>query len=66
LGWTLISRGSLAEGEAMLASAESRLLATLGPHDDATRQAAERLAEYYRSRRRDAEADRVLASLTPR
>jgi len=63
LGWTLISRGSFAEGEPLLASAESRLLAALGPHDDAVRQAANRLAEYYRSHRRDAEADRVLSSL---
>jgi serine/threonine protein kinase len=66
LGWTLISRGNFAEGEALLAPAQSQLLAALGPRDETARQAAHRLAEYYRSHRRDAEADRVLASIAPR
>jgi hypothetical protein len=66
LGWTLIARGSFAEGEALLAAAQPRLLAALGPNDEAVRQAAHRLAEYYRNHRRDAEADKVLASLVPR
>jgi serine/threonine protein kinase/tetratricopeptide (TPR) repeat protein len=66
LGWTLIARGKFAEGEALLRPAQARLLAALGPHDEAARQAGRRLAEYYRSHRRDAEADQVLASLAPR
>jgi hypothetical protein len=66
LGWTLISRGNFAEGEALLAAAQARLLAALGPHDDAARQAAQRLAEYYHAHRRDAEADQVLAAIAPR
>jgi serine/threonine protein kinase/tetratricopeptide (TPR) repeat protein len=66
LGWTLIARGNFTDGEAMLASAQARLLAALGPNDDAARQAARRLAEYYHSRRRDAEADKVLAPFSPR
>jgi serine/threonine protein kinase/Tfp pilus assembly protein PilF len=63
LGWTLIRREKFAEGEPLLAAATARLLASLGPHDDAARQAAEHLAEYYRAHRREAEAQRVLASL---
>jgi hypothetical protein len=62
LGWTLIKEGKFAEGEPMLTDARARLLAAVGPHDDATVQASRRLAEYYRDHQRDAEAAKVLAT----
>jgi serine/threonine protein kinase/Tfp pilus assembly protein PilF len=64
LGWTLIKEGKFAEGERMLTEARSRLLAAVGPRDDATVQASRRLAEYYRDHQRDAEAAKVLATTT--
>ena len=61
LGWALIKNDRAAEGEPMLVNARTRLLATVGAADPATQLATARLAEYYRSRHRDAEADEVLA-----
>jgi serine/threonine protein kinase len=62
LGWVLIKHDKAAEGEPMLAAARTRLSASLGPMNPATQQATARLAEYYRTHHRDAEADRVLAA----
>ena len=61
LGWALIKNDRAAEGEPMLVNARTRLLATVGASDPATQLATARLAEYYRSRHRDAEAMKVLA-----
>ena len=61
LGWALIKNDRAAEGEPMLVNARTRLLATVGAADPATQLATARLAEYYRSRHRDAEATKVLA-----
>lgn len=61
LGWALIKSDKAAEGEPMLEAARARLLTTVGAANPATRLATARLAEYYRSRHRDAEAARVLA-----
>jgi eukaryotic-like serine/threonine-protein kinase len=65
LGWALITDGKVAEGEPILVAARARLLATVGPHDDATREATARLVEYYRSRHRDAEAVQVRGANKP-
>ena len=62
LGWTLIKRDRTAEGEPMLVAARARLLATVGAQHPATQDASARLAEYYRTHHRDAEAAQVLAS----
>ena len=62
LGWALIARDQAAEGEPMLLAARSKLLTTVGPRHPATQQATARLAEYYRTHHRDAEAARVLAA----
>lgn len=61
LGWTLIERGQAAEGEPMLVAALKRLRATAGTQDPATQDATARLAQYYQSHHRDAEAAQVLA-----
>jgi len=61
LGWALIKSDEAAEGEPMLVNARARLLATVGARDPATQLATVRLAEYYRSRHRDADANKVLA-----
>jgi hypothetical protein len=61
LGWALIKNDKAAEGEPMLEAARSRLLSTVGAANPATQLATARLAEYYRSRHRDAEAIKVLA-----
>jgi serine/threonine protein kinase/tetratricopeptide (TPR) repeat protein len=61
LGWALIKSDKAAEGEPMLVAARARLLATVGPTHPATQLATARLAEYYRSRHRDADAIKVLA-----
>ena len=60
LGWALIKSDRADEGEPMLVNARARLLATVGASDPATQSATARLAEYYRSRHRDAEATKVL------
>jgi tetratricopeptide (TPR) repeat protein/tRNA A-37 threonylcarbamoyl transferase component Bud32 len=62
LGYALIARDRAAEGEAMLVAARGRLLATVGANHPATQQATAWLVDYYRSRRRDADAARVLAA----
>jgi serine/threonine protein kinase/tetratricopeptide (TPR) repeat protein len=64
LGWALIEAGKFAEGEPMLTDARARLLAAVGPHDEATLQASRRLAEYYRAHQRAAEAEKILATTT--
>jgi tetratricopeptide (TPR) repeat protein len=61
LGWLLIKREKYLEGEPMLVAARARLLASVGTHHLATREATDRLAEYYRSRHRDAEAAQLIA-----
>jgi serine/threonine protein kinase/tetratricopeptide (TPR) repeat protein len=66
LGWVLIARGKFAEGEALLTAGQAALLANLGPHDEATQYATERLAAYYRAHHRDDEADKTLASIAIR
>ena len=66
LGWVLIKREKYSEGEPMLIAARSRLLASVGAHHPATQEATDRLAEYYRSRHRDAEAMQVLADSAKR
>ncbi len=60
LGWLLIASDKAAQGEPMLVAARSKLLSTVGPKHPATQQATARLAEYYRTHHRDAEAARVL------
>jgi hypothetical protein len=62
LGWELILRGNAAAGEPMLVAARNRLIATVGPSHAATEWASARLAEYLKTRHRDAEAAQVLAS----
>jgi hypothetical protein len=62
LAWALIEGGKSAEGEPMLLAARQRLIIALGSQHEASRQAGTRLAQYYRSRHRDAEAARVLAA----
>jgi hypothetical protein len=66
LGWTLIKRDKSQEGEPMLVAARTRLLATVGAGHPATREATERLIEYYRARHRDADAAQVLAGIDKR
>ncbi len=66
LGWTLIKRDKSQEGEPMLVAARARLLATVGAGHPATREATERLIEYYRSRPRAADAAQVLAGTDKR
>jgi serine/threonine protein kinase/tetratricopeptide (TPR) repeat protein len=61
LGWELILRGNAAEGEPMLVAARNQLIATVGASHAATQWASARLADYLRSRHRDAEAAQVLA-----
>jgi eukaryotic-like serine/threonine-protein kinase len=62
LGWTLIQRDKATEGEPMLIAARTKLLASVGSQNPATRQATAWLVEYYRAHHRDAEAARVLAA----
>jgi serine/threonine protein kinase/lipopolysaccharide biosynthesis regulator YciM len=59
LGWILIERGRAFEGEPLLAGARERLLSSLGATNPATQLASTRLADYYRSRRREGDAARV-------
>jgi serine/threonine protein kinase len=66
LAWALIARDKAADGEPMLVAARSKLLATVGSQDAATRQATARLVQYYRAHHRDAEAARVLAEADKR
>jgi len=62
LGWALILRNHVAEGEFMLVAARHRLLATLGAANPATVWATSHLAAYLRAHHRDAEAAQVLGS----
>ena len=66
LGWCLIKAGNDLAGAPMLAMAQARLLQTLGAKSPVTRQASQRLIEYYRAHRREADATRVLAALDKR
>lgn len=66
LGWILIKRGLVFDGEPMLAAARERLLSSVGATNPATLLASARLADYYRSRHRDADAARVSGSTTVR
>jgi tetratricopeptide (TPR) repeat protein len=63
LGWLLIQENNAAEGEPMLATARSKLLASIGPHHPEVMLATKRLADYYRFHHRDADAARVLNEL---
>jgi serine/threonine protein kinase len=63
LGWLLIAENNAAEGEPMLIAAQSKLLKSLGPLHPEVALASQRLAQYYRSHHRDADASRVLAEL---
>ena len=65
LGWLLIAEGNAAEGEPMLAAARSKLLKTVGPLHPEVELATKRLADYYRTHHREAEAVRVLGDLKP-
>jgi eukaryotic-like serine/threonine-protein kinase len=49
LGWLLILENQAADGEPMLVTAQSRLLAALGPQHPEVVQATERLARYRRA-----------------
>ncbi len=60
LGWALIESDRAAQGEPMLVAARTQLLATVGASHPATQLATARLVDYYRSRHRDADADKVL------
>ena len=62
LAWTLIQRDKASEGEPLLVAARSKLLASVGAQHPATQEATARLVQYYRTRHRDSEADRVLAA----
>jgi eukaryotic-like serine/threonine-protein kinase len=62
LGWTLILRGDAAQGEPLLVQGRERLASQLGVKDRNTVQASNRLIEYYRSRRRDADAACILGA----
>jgi serine/threonine protein kinase/Flp pilus assembly protein TadD len=63
LGWLLIAENNAAEGEPMLSLARSTLLKTVGPLHPEVMLASKRLAEYYRSHHREADAARVQAEL---
>jgi serine/threonine protein kinase/Tfp pilus assembly protein PilF len=60
LGWALIKNDKADQGELMLVAARTQLLSTVGAAHPATQLATARLAEYYRSRHRDADAAKVL------
>jgi serine/threonine protein kinase len=61
LGWVLMARGNSAEGEPMMMAARAKLLSTVGAQHEATLLASARLAQYFKSHHRDAEAARILA-----
>jgi serine/threonine protein kinase len=63
LGWLLIAKNDAAEGEPMLVAARSKLLSSVGPLHPEVILATTRLAQYYRSHHRDADAARVLDEL---
>jgi eukaryotic-like serine/threonine-protein kinase len=58
LGWLLILENNAADGEPLLATAQSRLLAALGPQHPEAERATWRLAEYHRAQH---EAARTVA-----
>jgi tetratricopeptide (TPR) repeat protein len=60
LGWALIVGDDAVAGEPMLIAARNSLLGTVGASHPATQWASVRLADYLRSRHRDAEAAQVL------
>jgi serine/threonine protein kinase len=63
LAWLAIARNNVAEGEPKLVEAQAKLLARLGPHNRETVLATTRLAQYFRSHHRDAEAAKLLQSM---
>jgi serine/threonine protein kinase len=63
MGWLLIAENNAAEGEPMLVTARAKLLKSLGPLHPEVALASDRLAQYYRSHHRDADAAKVLAEL---
>jgi tetratricopeptide (TPR) repeat protein len=63
MGWLLIGENNAEEGEPMLVAARAKLLKSLGPLHPEVELASDRLAQYYRSHHRDADAARVLAEL---
>jgi serine/threonine protein kinase len=62
LGWAMIEADDARDGEPILVAARAKLLSEVGPQHPATQQATARMLEYYRSRHRDADAERVLAA----
>jgi serine/threonine protein kinase len=62
LGWLLISEGNAAEGEPMLTAAQQQLLTTLGAQHPEVVLATSRLADYYHSHHREADAARLMAA----
>jgi eukaryotic-like serine/threonine-protein kinase len=62
LAWDLILRDRAAEGEPMLVAARLRLIDTVGRKQASTLWASARLADYYRTHHREAEAAQILAT----
>ena len=62
LGWVLIAEDRAAEGEPLLVAAQSQLMSTLGPQHPEVVQATTRLAQYYRSHHRTADAATLRSS----
>jgi serine/threonine protein kinase/tetratricopeptide (TPR) repeat protein len=60
LGWLAIQKNNAAEGEPLLVEARAKLLARLGAKDPETVLATTRLAQYFRTHHRDAEAATLL------
>ena len=62
LGWVLIAEDRAAEGEPLLVAAQRQLMTTLGPQHPEVVQATTRLAQYYRSHHRTADAATLRSS----
>ncbi|MDP9088642.1 MAG: tetratricopeptide repeat protein [Pseudomonadota bacterium] len=62
LGWVLIAQDRAAEGEPLLVAAQKQLMTTLGPQHPDVVQATTRLAQYYRSHHRTADAATLRSS----
>jgi serine/threonine protein kinase/tetratricopeptide (TPR) repeat protein len=63
LGWVLIAEDKAEDGEPLLVSAQRELMRTLGAKHPETRLATTRLADYFRTHHRDAEAARLLSRI---
>ena len=63
LAWALILGDKADEGEPLLVAARNRLIAAVGTAHPATQWASTRLAEYFHTHHRDAEAAAVLESV---